>query len=128
MPNWCPYCGGEQRLKVVSANGYSRPLTPGDRRQRRTTQFDPNFRNGWWEPVGRLEYHYVCTACDAVVVPGGGKWRRNWRDPDNWIEVNVVASRMRKWRLKWRHRIRAEMKVKRAERRKRRREEGDAAK
>lgn len=71
MPEFCPECNAAMHSTPVQWRGLVRPVTAGDRRNRRD-QRKPMSANraASIEHVGEVLVHYVCDECGECVKPG----------------------------------------------------------
>jgi hypothetical protein len=100
MPEHCPECNAAMRSEPVQWRGLVRPVTAGDRRNRRDPKKKPMSaaRAASVEYPGEVKLHYHCDACGVCVAPGETHVR-SFIDPTKWVEMSSKRSRVPKRRV-----------------------------
>lgn len=99
MPETCPQCACEMRSIPVEWRGLVRPITSGDRRNRRDRRAPMSAaRAASVEHVGEVKLHYKCDGCGVCVEPGVTHIRSLDR-PDTWVEMAEPSKVIRRRRL-----------------------------
>ena len=100
MPEHCPECNAAMRSEPVQWRGLVRPVTAGDRRNRRDPHKKPMSaaRAASVEYPGEVKLHYHCDECGVCVAPGETHVR-SFIDPTKWVEMSSKRSRVPKRRV-----------------------------
>jgi len=89
MPETCPQCACEMRSIPVEWRGLVRPITSGDRRNRRDQRPPMSAaRAASVEHVGEVKLNYKCDECGVCVDPGVSHIRSLDR-PGEWVTTKA---------------------------------------